>query len=166
MTVWTENRQPFESFVTYLNTQLNAIGFKSTLRVVSNGVYDPTIGSAKVNPQAGWSEWSQDYPNPGDFYFVFDARSILPENNGNLDYVDDPHIQSTIIRLDKVQSSDLPTVDPQWVALEKYVAGKDYQINFGFEVSPFLLSDRVDFKAAVFQPVFGDDWSTFELKSS
>ena len=166
VTVWTENRQPFESFVTYLNTQLNVIGFKSTLRVVSNGVYDPTIGSAKVNPQAGWSEWSQDYPNPGDFYFVFDARSILPENNGNLDYVDDPHIQSTIIRLDKVQSSDLPTVDPQWVALEKYVAGKDYQINFGFEVSPFLLSDRVDFKAAVFQPVFGDDWSTFELKSS
>ena len=165
VTVWTESRQPFESFVTYLNAQLNAIGFKSTLKAVSNAVYDPTIGSAKVNPQAGWSEWSQDFPNPGDFYFVFDARSILPENNGNLDYVDDPHIQSTIIRLDKVQSSDLPSVDPQWVALEKYVASKDYQVNFGFEVSPFFLSDRVDFKTAVFQPVFGDDWSTFELKS-
>ncbi len=165
VTVWTENRQPFEAFVNYLNSQLNAIGFKSTLKVVSSGVYDPTIGSAKVNPQAGWSEWSQDFPNPGDFYFVFDARSILPENNGNLDDVSDPHIQSTIIRLDKVQSSDLPSVDPQWVSLEKYVASKDYQVNFGYEVSPFFLSDRVDFKAAVFQPVFGDDWSTFELKS-
>ena len=165
VTVWTENRQPFEAFVNYLNSQLNAIGFKSTLKVVSNGVYDPTIGSAKVNPQAGWSEWSQDFPNPGDFYFVFDARSILPENNGNLDYVDDPHVQSTIIRLDKVESSELPSVDPQWVALEKYVASKDYQVNFGYEVSPFFLSDRVDFKTAVFQPVFGDDWSTFELKS-
>ncbi len=165
VTVWTEARQPFQAFVTYLNSQLNAIGFKSSIKVLSNGIYDPTIGSAKVNPQAGWSEWSQDFPNPGDFYFVFDARSILPENNGNLDLVDDPHIQSTIIRLDKVPSSDLPSVDPQWSALEKYVAGKDYQINFGYEVSPFFLSDRVDFKTAVFQPVFGDDWSTFELKS-
>jgi peptide/nickel transport system substrate-binding protein len=165
VTVWTEAKQPFQAFVTYLNTQLNAIGFKSSIKVLSNGVYDPTIGSAKVNPQAGWSEWSQDFPNPGDFYFVFDARSILPENNGNLDLVDDPHIQSAIIRLDKVPSSDLPSVDPQWVALEKYVASKDYQINFGYELNPFFLSDRVDFKTAVFSPVYGDDWSTFELKS-
>lgn len=165
VTVWTEDRQPFQSFVTYFNGVLNTIGFKSTLKVVNSGVYDPTIGSAKVNPQAGWSEWSQDFPNPGDFYFVFDARSILPENNGNLDLVDDPHIQSTIIRLDKVQASDLSSVAPQWRALEKYVASKDYQINFGYEVSPFFLSDRVDFKKAVFQPVFGDDWSTFELRS-
>jgi peptide/nickel transport system substrate-binding protein len=165
VTVWTEAKQPFQAFVTYLNSQLNAIGFKSSIKVLSNGIYDPTIGSAKVNPQAGWSEWSQDFPNPGDFYFVFDARSILPENNGNLDLVDDPHIQSTIIRLDKVPSSNLQSVEPQWVALEKYVASKDYQINFGYEVTPFFLSDRVDFKTAVFSPVYGDDWSTFELKS-
>jgi peptide/nickel transport system substrate-binding protein len=164
VTVWTENREPFEAFVTYLNSQLNAIGFKSALKVVSSGVFDPTIGSAKVDPQAGWGEWSQDYPNPGDFYLVLDARSIEPVNNLNLGYVNDPHIQSTIIRLDKVQSSDLPSVASQWAALEKYVDSKDYQLNFGYEVSPFLLSDRVDFATAVFQPVFGDDWSTFELK--
>ncbi len=166
VTVWTENRQPFEDFVTYLNSQLNAIGFKSTLKVVNSGVFDPTIGSAKVDPQAGWGEWSQDYPNPGDFYLVLDARSIEPVNNLNLGYINDPHIQSTIIRLDKVQSSDLPSVASQWAALEKYVDSKDYQVNFGYEIVPFFLSDRVDFATAVFQPVFGDDWSTFELKSS
>lgn len=165
VTVWTENRQPFQSFVTYFNSQLNAIGFKSTLKVVSSGVFDPTIGSAKVDPQAGWGEWSQDYPNPGDFYLVLDARSIAPVNNLNLGYIKDPHIQSTIIKLDKVQSNDLPSVSSQWAALEKYVDSKDYQVNFGYEVSPFFLSDRVDFATAVFQPVFGDDWSTFELKS-
>ncbi|MGD0441023.1 MAG: ABC transporter substrate-binding protein [Acidimicrobiales bacterium] len=166
VSVWTENREPFESFGTYLNAQLNTIGLKSTLKVINSGVFDPTIGSAKVDPQAGWGEWSQDYPNPGDFYLVLDARSIEPVNNLNLGYIDDPHIQSTIIRLDKVQSSDLGSVASQWQALEKYVDSKDYQINFGYEVSPFFLSDRVDFATAVFQPVFGDDWSTFELKSS
>lgn len=164
VTVWTEQRQPFQAFGTYLNNQLNLIGFKSKLNVLSNSVYDPTIGAAKTNAQAGWSEWSQDYPNPGDFYFVLDARSIVPVNNGNLGYIDDSHIQSTIIRLDQVQANDLPKVASQWAALEQYVASKDYQVNFGYEVVPFFLSDRVDFTKAIFQPVFGDDWSTFELK--
>lgn len=164
VTVWTEERQPFQDFGTYLNDQLNAIGFKSSLNVVSNSVYDPTIGAKKTDPQAGWSEWTQDFPNPGDFYYVLDASSILPENNGNFGYIDDPHIQSELARLDKVPASQLSSVAPQWAALEKYVAAKDYMVPFGYEVSPFFLSDRVDFAKAVFNAVYGDDWSTFELK--
>lgn len=163
VTVWTENRQPYQNFGTYLNGQLNAIGFKSTLEVVANAVYDPTIGSAKTDPQAGWSEWTQDFPNPSDFYYVLDATSILPENNGNLGYVDDPYIQSQLSRLDQVPASDLASVATRWASLEKYVAEKDYMVPFGYEVAPFFLSDRVDFAKAVYNPVYGDDWSTFEL---
>jgi peptide/nickel transport system substrate-binding protein len=164
VTVWTEERQPFQDFGTYLNAQLNAIGFKSNLNVVANSVYDPTIGAKKTDPQAGWSEWTQDFPNPGDFYYVLDASSILPENNGNFGYIDDPHIQSELTRLDNIPASRLPSVAPQWAALEKYVAAKDYMVPFGYEVSPLFLSDRVDFAKAVFHAVYGDDWSTFELK--
>ncbi len=51
------------------------------------------------------------------------------------------------------------------MALEKYVASKDYQVNFGFEVSPFFLSDRVDFDERPCSRPTSDDWSTFELKS-
>jgi peptide/nickel transport system substrate-binding protein len=164
VTVWTEERQPFQDFGTYLNAQLNAIGFKSTLDVVANSVYDPTIGAKKTDPQAGWSEWTQDFPNPGDFYYVLNADSILPVNNGNFGYVDDPHIQSEITRLNAVPASQLGSVAPQWAALEQYVAKKDFMVPFGYEVTAFFLSDRVDFAKAVFNPVYGDDWLTFELK--
>lgn len=164
VTVWTEQRQPFQDFGTYLNAQLNAIGFKSSINVVANSVYDPTIGAKKTDPQAGWSEWTQDFPNPGDFYYVLNADSILPENNGNFGYIDDPRIQSTLTRLNAVPASQLTSVAPQWAALEKYVAAKDYMVPFGYEVSQFFLSDRVDFAKAVFNAVYGDDWSTFELK--
>lgn len=163
VTVWTENRQPFQNFGTYLNAQLNAIGFKSKLDVLANSVYDPTIGAKKTDPQAGWSEWTQDFPNPSDFYYVLNATSILPENNGNFGYINDPHIQSALTTLDQVPSSDLASATPQWAALEKYVAEKDYIVPFGYEIAPFFLSDRVDFAKAVFNPVYGDDWSTFEL---
>lgn len=164
VTVWTEERQPFQAFGTYLNSQLNAIGFKSTLDVLANSVYDPTIGSAKTDPQAGWSEWTQDFPDPDDFYYVLDGSSISKENNGNFGYIDDPHIQSELATLGKVPSSDLASAAGKWAALEKYVASKDYMLAFGYEVSQLFLSDRVDFAKAIFSPVYGDDWTTFELK--
>jgi peptide/nickel transport system substrate-binding protein len=163
VTVWTEARQPFQSFATYLNNQLNAIGFKSTLNVLDNSVYNPTVGSAKTDPQAGWSEWSQDYPNPGNFYLKLDARSIAPINNGNYGYINDPHIQSSLIQLDQVPSSNLSSVASQWASLEQYVASNDFTIPFGYEVAPLFMSNRVNFAKAVFHPLFGDDWSTFEL---
>jgi peptide/nickel transport system substrate-binding protein len=163
VTVWTEQRQPFQNFGTYLDGQLNAIGFKSTLDVLGNSIYDPTIGAKRTDPQAGWSEWTQDFPNPSDFYFVLDATSITAENNGNLGYINDPHIQKELTALDPVSSSDLNSIANQWVALEKYVAEKNYMVPFGYEVSQLFLSDRVDMAKAVFSPVYGDDWTTFEL---
>jgi peptide/nickel transport system substrate-binding protein len=163
VTVWTEDRQPFQSFGTYLDAQLNAIGFKSKLDVLGNSVYDPTIGAKRTDPQAGWSEWTQDFPNPSDFYYVLDSSSILPVNNGNLGYIDDSHIQKELAKLDPVSSTDLSSVANQWVALERYVAEKDYMVPFGYEVSQLFLSNRVDMAKAVFSPVYGDDWTTFEL---
>jgi peptide/nickel transport system substrate-binding protein len=165
VTVWSETRSPRQQYCTYLNSVLNAIGFKSTLKVIADAVYFQTIGSAKTNPQIGFADWFQDFPNPGDFYLLVDARAIQPINNENFGNVDDPHIQSTIIKLDEVPATKLSSATSQWQALEKYVSDKDYMAPFGDLTGPFFLSDRVDYATAIFQPVFGDDWATFELKS-
>jgi peptide/nickel transport system substrate-binding protein len=165
VTVWSETRSPRQQYCTYLNQQLNAIGFKSTLKVIADSVYFQTIGSAKTNPQIGFADWFQDFPNPGDFYLLLDARAIQPINNENFGNVDDPHIQSTIIRLDQVPATKLASATSQWQALEKYVSQKYYMAPYGDITGPFFLSDRVDFAKAIFQPVSGDDWATFELKS-
>ena len=165
VTVWSETRQPRQAFSTYLNTQLNAIGFKSTLKVISDSVYFQTIGSAKTNPQTGFADWFQDFPNPGDFYLLLDARAIQPVNNENFGYVNDPHIQSEIQKLETVPAGELASSRAEWQALEKYVSSKYYMAPYGNEIGPFFLSDRVDFATAVFNPVFGDDWASFELKS-
>ena len=165
VTVWSETRSPRQQESTYLNSQLNAIGFKSTLKVITDSIYFQTIGSAKTNPQAGFADWFQDFPNPGDFYLLLDGRAIQPINNENFPKVNDPHIQSTIIKLESVPASKLDSVAPQWEALEKYVDAKHYMIPYGYLNGPFFLSDRVDYAKAIFQPLFGDDWSSFELKS-
>jgi peptide/nickel transport system substrate-binding protein len=165
VTVWSQNRVPRVSFTTYLNSVLNQIGFKSTLKNIADSIYFQTIGSAKTNPQVGFADWFQDFPNPGDFYLVLDARAIAPVNNEDFGNVKDPIIQSTIIKLGKDPAADLSQAAPQWEALEKHVMAKEEMAPFGYLNEPFFLSDRVDFAKAIFQPLAGDDWSSFELKS-
>jgi peptide/nickel transport system substrate-binding protein len=165
VTVWSQNRVPRVSFTTYLNSVLNQIGFKSTLKNVADTIYFQTIGSAKTNPQVGFADWFQDFPNPGDFYLVLDSRAIAAVNSENFGNVKDPTIQSTIIKLGKDPAADLAKAAPQWEALEKHVMTKEEMAPFGYLDEPFFLSDRVDSAKAIFQPVAGDDWTSFELKS-
>jgi hypothetical protein len=35
---------------------------------------------------------------------------------------------------------------------------------FGYDEVPKFFSEKVDFGAAVFHPVYGNDWSTLQLK--
>ena len=72
MTVWSETRSPRQQWMTYYTQVLNQIGFKATQKVIADATYFPTIGNLKHNPQTGFADWDQDFPNPGDFYLLLD----------------------------------------------------------------------------------------------
>ena len=90
VTVWGEHAQPRQAFITYYTDVLNKIGFKATTKVIADAQYFPTIGNLKLNPQTGFADWNQDFPNPSDFYLLMDAKSIQPTNNQNFSQVNDP----------------------------------------------------------------------------
>ena len=73
VTVWGETRSPRKQYVEYYTSVLNEIGFKATPKIISDSVYFPTIGNAQTNPQTGFADWLQDFPNPSDFYLLMDA---------------------------------------------------------------------------------------------
>jgi hypothetical protein len=52
----------------------------------------------------------------------------------------------------------------RWAALDDYAAKKAYVAAFGQQQVPKFTSNRVDFGAALFNPVYGNDWSSFALK--
>jgi peptide/nickel transport system substrate-binding protein len=164
VTVWGQERSPRKEYVEYYTSVLNEIGFKATPKIISDSVYFPTIGNASTNPQTGFADWIQDFPNPSDFYLLLDARSIQPTNNENYGMVDDPHIQSELNKLNKVPATKLSTVAGEWQALDEYVGKKAYVASFGSEEVPKFFSDRIDFGSAVFHPLYLNDWSTWELK--
>jgi peptide/nickel transport system substrate-binding protein len=164
VTVWGENRSPRKQYVEYYTSVLNQIGFKATPKIISDSVYFPTIGNAKTKAQTGFADWLQDFPNPSDFYLLLDAKSIQPTNNENFSNVSDPHIQSQLGKLNPVPATQLNTAASQWEALDRYAASKAYQLVYGSEELPKFFSNRLDFGAAVFHPLYLNDWTSWRLK--
>jgi peptide/nickel transport system substrate-binding protein len=164
VTVWSETRTPRQQWMTYYTQFLNQIGFKATQKVIADATYFTTIGNLKLNPQTGFADWNQDFPNPIDFYLLLQKEAILPTNNENFGQVNDPKVNSESAKLGAVPTSQLNSIASQWQALDEYVAKKAYLAVFGYQTFPKFASDRINYQAAIFQPVYGWDWSSFELK--
>jgi peptide/nickel transport system substrate-binding protein len=164
VTVYSQNREPRKEFCAYLTDMLNKIGFKAKTKLIADAQYFPTIGNQKSQPQAGFADWNQDFPNPSDFYLLLDANSIQPTNNENFSQVNDPHIQSELKVLNAVPADKLSTVADRWAALDTYVAQKAYVAAYGQEQQPQFMSNKVNFGAAVFHPLYGTDFSSIQLK--
>ena len=99
-------RTPRKQYIDYYTDALNKIGFKATEKIISDTTYFPTIGNEKTDPQTGFADWIQDFPNPSDFYLLLDANSIQPTNNQNFGKVNDPKIQSELEALNKVPGDE------------------------------------------------------------
>jgi peptide/nickel transport system substrate-binding protein len=164
VTVWGQSRSPHKEFVDYYASVLNAIGLKATEKIVADAQYYATVGNLSTGAQTGWLSFSQDFPNPVDFYQLLNAKSIQPKENHNLSQVNDPHIQSELASLGPIPSSQLDSVIGRWQALDQYTAQKAYLAVFGYDEVPKFFSSRINFGAAIFHPVYGDDWSTLQLK--
>jgi peptide/nickel transport system substrate-binding protein len=164
VTVWGGSRAPHKEFVDYYASVLNAIGLKASEKIVADAQYYSTVGNLSTGAQTGWLSFSQDFPNPIDFYQLLDAKAIQPTENHNLSQVNDPHIQSEIASLGSVPSSQLGSVLGRWQALDQYTAQKAYLAVFGYDEVPKFFSNRINFGAAVFHPVYGNDWSSLQLK--
>jgi peptide/nickel transport system substrate-binding protein len=165
VTVWSETRAPHKEWVENYVNVLNQIGFKATQKVIADESYFPTIGNLKLNPQTGFDNWSQDFPNPVDFYLQLTKQAILPENNENYGVVDDPMINKEVEELGKVPTSQLQSVAGKWQALDEYVAKKSYIAVFGYQTFPKFTSTRINYGDIVFHPVYGWDYTSFQLNS-
>jgi peptide/nickel transport system substrate-binding protein len=163
VTVWSETRSPRQQWMTYYTSFLNQIGFKATQKVIADANYFSTIGNLKLNPQTGFADWNQDFPNPIDFYLLLQGSAILPTNNENFGQVNDPKINSESNKLGQVPTSQLTSVASQWQSLDEYTAKQAYAGVFGYLTAPAFTSSRVS-QSYVFSPVYGWDWSSFSLK--
>lgn len=162
--VWTQAEGPRRAYAEYYAAMLNEIGFEATVHPVANSEYVSTISQGAIDPQTGFANWFQDFPNPADFYYLLDGRNIGPEVNWNFSKVDDPFIQSRLISLGELPATELAAAAPQWEELDGYVADQAYVAPFGAQKVPKFYSSRIDFDRAVMHLQYGNDFSTLRIK--
>jgi len=165
VTVWSEQRVPRLQWGTAYTQYLNQLGFKATQKEIADATYFQTIGELKLHPQTGFADWNQDFPDPVDFYGVLlDGHAILPTNNENFGEVNDPKINAAVSRLGQIPVAKLQQDSSQWQKIDEYVAKKAYVAVFGYQKFPFFASDRMNFAALKVNPLYGWDFTSFQLK--
>jgi peptide/nickel transport system substrate-binding protein len=164
VTVWGDDREPYRAYTRRYVKLLERLGYRATARIVPSSEYFRTVGSARTNPQTGFAVWFNDFPHPSDFYTVLDASSIHPDETANLGRVRDIFIQQQLAELNLIPAQDLASAAGGWRDLDEYAAKKAYLAVFGTQEVPKLMSDRIDFRAAVLHPLFLSDWSSWSLR--
>ena len=164
ITVWGNNDDPTDKVTEAYADQLNKMGFEATPKIVDGGVYFQTIGNAKTKAQTGFANWFQDFPNPKNFMFLVDGKSIQPTNNQNYGNTDDPEITKGIAELNK-EPEITPEVTNQWKDLNTKLVERSWTVPYGHRKLATFFSERMDFEnCKVFSPVYNNDYSSFCLK--
>ena len=83
---------------------------------------------------------------------MLDGNEIYSAGSTNAGQVDDPFIQQKLEKLRLVQPRDRDLASGEWPKLDEYAAKKAYLAVIGAQQVPKLMSDRIDFHAAVIHP--------------
>ena len=166
VTVWTNSKDPRPAIAAYLQSLLNQIGFKATIKTLNQTVYFSTIGNPKTKAQIGFTDWFQDFPHPGDFMgnlLTTEAAKSVPSFNQG--FVSDPHVDQQVAALD---AKPAESVASGWAALDKYVnsANKAYVAPYGNEEDSAFYSTRMNVKDCSGYPDLATrvDWALLCLK--
>ena len=144
--------------MTYYTQFLNQIGFKATQKVIADATYFPTIGEPEAQPPDRLRRLEPGLPEPD---------RLLPAARRDGDPADqqrelrpgqrpaDQHAgRASSARCRRPSSARSPA---QWQALDEYVAKKAYVAVFGYQTFPKFTSNRINYGAAVFHPMYGWD---------
>jgi peptide/nickel transport system substrate-binding protein len=161
VTVWGNDEEQTTAVTEYLADVLNDIGFEAKPRIVDGDVYFQTIGNQKNKAQAGFANWFQDFPHPGNFMFLVDPDSIQETNNQNFGNVDDPEIKRQLDELDKQELSEAAS---GYAELDRRLVENADVVPYGHRKLPVFTSERIAFDDVLFHPVLQTDYTSFALK--
>jgi peptide/nickel transport system substrate-binding protein len=159
--VWGNDEEQTTAVTNYLADVLNSIGFKAKPQIVDGDVYFQTIGNQKTKAQAGFANWFQDFPHPGDFFLLVDPDSIQETNNQNYGNVDDPKVKQAI---DQLNPKPLDEAAQGYADLDKYLVDHAHVVPYGNRKLPVFFSNRIAVDQYKFHPVIQTDFTTFALK--
>ena len=115
--VWTRNQEPFPKVTQYMASVLNDLGYDASVKLVDQSIYDDTISNQKTDPQIGVNDWTQDYPEAGNFIdTLLNGNNIVQIGNNNQANADVPELNAAIEKTNLMPLGKAR--DLQWAQLD------------------------------------------------
>jgi len=161
VTVWTDNESPNDEAGAYYADVLEKLGFDVNLKTINGDVYFQTIGNiATPDLDTGWANWFTDYPHPNAYFQPqFAGESI---GSFNLSHTDVPKLNAKIARLGEEQLGQQQK--DEYAALDREVMEVAPYAPYGTNTVSTFVSDGIDLDSVIFNPIFGQDLTSFEPK--
>jgi peptide/nickel transport system substrate-binding protein len=109
---------------TYMQSVLNQIGYKATLKVLSNNIQFNYIQNTKNKVQISVTQWYQDYPAASDFLNVlWGCGSFHPgsDTSINISGFCDKAIQAQMDKAEALGATDSAGANKLWAQIDKKV---------------------------------------------
>lgn len=164
ITVWTDNESPNDEAGAYYQDVLKKLGFNATLKVLNADDYFTVIGNLSTpDLDTGWADWFEDYPHPNDFFQpLLAGESILQTNNGNFAQIDVPSLNAKTAKLGEEELG--PEQEAAYAALDREYMEQAPWAAYGTRTLSTFVSGAIDLDKVIFNPTFGQDLTSFQLK--
>lgn len=82
--VWASSTDPQPQAAQYMASVLDSLGYKATVKTMSEGIYYDTVANEATDPQVSYNEWDQDFPEGEDYIdSQFNGRFIVKVGNND-----------------------------------------------------------------------------------
>jgi len=159
--VWGNDEDDSKQNAEYLSDVMNQIGLNARPRIIEGSVFFTTVGNQKTRAQAGFTNWFQDFPHPGNFLFLIDGDTIQPTNNQNFGNVDVPEINQAI---DELNTQELSEAAQGYADVDRQLIDGAHVVPYGSKKIPVITSERIAFENVLFHPVLQVDYTSMALK--
>jgi peptide/nickel transport system substrate-binding protein len=159
--VWGNEEDDTKQNTQYLANAMKEIGLDARPEIIEGDVYFTTVGNQKTKAQAGFTNWFQDFPHPGNFLFLVDGDTIQPTNNQNFGNVDVPEINKAI---DELGVQDLSEAAQGYADVDRQLVEGAHVVPYGSKKIPLITSERIAFENVLFHPVLQADYASFGLR--
>jgi peptide/nickel transport system substrate-binding protein len=121
--VWASNTTPQPEAAQYMASVLNSLGYKATVKTLSESIYYETVASEATDPQISYNDWNQDFPEAQDFIDLqFNGEKISNVGNNNEANLNVPAIDSAI---DAARALPIgPARAAAWAKLDAEIIGQ------------------------------------------
>jgi peptide/nickel transport system substrate-binding protein len=124
VTVLSSDDEVNKAVAVYLQSVLNQIGFKASVKPISGNIFFTYVQNTKNKVQINVQQWYQDYPAASDFlHILFGCESFHPGSDSSINIAGfcDKKINAQMHAALKAEQSSFETANSMWAKIDREV---------------------------------------------